>query len=108
MTIDYESSDVYRLVLEVTRGTSEKKSDFLIRIFKEGSNNAKVLKVADRISNMISLGFVNKPEFVERYTRETVDYIFPIAEQIDILMLKELQALVESRRTYSEIFAKKV
>jgi (p)ppGpp synthase/HD superfamily hydrolase len=107
MTIDYESSGVYRLVLEVTRRPSEKKSDFLIRIFQEGSDDAKVLKVADRISNMISLGFVNNPEFVERYTKETVDYVFPIAEQVDLLMLKELEALVQSRKKYSEIFAKK-
>lgn len=107
MSIDYESSEVYGLVLEVTRGPGEQKSNFLSRIFREGSDNAKVLKVADRISNMISLGFVNKPEFVERYTKETVDYVVPIAEQIDLLMLRELQSLVESRRKYSEIFAKK-
>ncbi|MDR2793710.1 MAG: hypothetical protein LBB61_08615 [Treponema sp.] len=108
ITIDYESPEVYQLVLEVTRRPDEKKSSFLTRILKEGSDNAKVLKVADRISNMISLGFVNKPEFIERYTKETVDYIFPIAEQIDLIMLKELESLVESRRKYSEIFAKEV
>jgi (p)ppGpp synthase/HD superfamily hydrolase len=108
LSIDFESSEVYQLVLEVTKGENEKKADFLTRILKVGSKRAKVLKVADRISNMISLGFVNRPEFVQRYTKETVDYIFPIAENVDTPMLKELKALVNSRRKYSEIFKKEV
>jgi (p)ppGpp synthase/HD superfamily hydrolase len=106
LSIDYESGEVYNLVLEVTKKEGEKKADFLIRILKEGSINAKILKVADRISNMISLGFVNRPDFVERYTQETVDYIFPIAEEVDAVMFDELKWLVDSRREYSQIFAK--
>ncbi|MDR2100984.1 MAG: hypothetical protein LBP43_00260 [Treponema sp.] len=99
-SIDYESPAVYDLVLEVTRFPGETKAEFLTRILESGSRNAKILKVADRISNMISLGFVINPEFINRYTEETVRYIFPIAEGVDRAMFTELQSLVASRRQY--------
>ena len=98
--VDFESSAVYDLVMEVTRSPDETKAEFLTRILETGSSQAKILKVADRISNMISLGFVVNTEFIHRYTEETVRYIFPIAEQADKAMLSELQSLVESRRKY--------
>ena len=99
-SIDYEGHEVYELVREVTKNPGETKPAFLTRILETGSQNAKILKVADRISNMISLGFVNDMEFVSRYTTETEQYVFPIAELVDKFMLKELQSLVESRRRY--------
>jgi (p)ppGpp synthase/HD superfamily hydrolase len=104
LSVDYESHDVYNLVLEVTRYPNETKPEFLTRIKNTGSRYAKILKVADRISNMISLGFVINPEFISRYTEETVQYIFPIAEDVDKAMLEELKSLVESRRKYVSVF----
>ncbi|MDR0377384.1 MAG: hypothetical protein LBH70_06270 [Spirochaetaceae bacterium] len=103
LAIDYESPAVYELVLEVTRHPDESKGDFLTRIKETGSLNAKILKVADRISNMISLGFVNDPKFIGRYTEETVRYIFPIAEEVDTAMLAELKSLVTSRKKYLSV-----
>jgi (p)ppGpp synthase/HD superfamily hydrolase len=100
LSIDYESHAVYDLVLEVTRFPGETKAEFLTRICEMGSRNARILKVADRISNMISLGFVINTEFVARYTDETEHYVFPIAESVDQAMLRELKSLVESRRAY--------
>jgi (p)ppGpp synthase/HD superfamily hydrolase len=100
LSIDYESHEVYNLVLEVTRNPGETKAEFLTRILEAGSHNAKLLKVADRISNMISLGYVNDMEFVKRYTDETEQFIFPIAEVANRYMLIELQNLVESRRKH--------
>ena len=100
LSIDFESPAVYELVLEVTRSPEEPKAEFLTRVFKKGSHKAKVLKVADRISNMIALGFVVHTEFIQRYTEETEQYIFPIAEEVDKAMLSELVSLVESRRKY--------
>lgn len=100
ISIDYESPAVYELMLEVSRRQGETKPDFLQRVRERGSNSAKILKVADRISNMISLGFVTNAEFIARYTDETVKYIYPIAEQVDKAMLSELEALVASRRKY--------
>jgi (p)ppGpp synthase/HD superfamily hydrolase len=104
-SIDYESAAVYDLVLEVTRFPEETKAEFLTRILESGSRNAKILKVADRISNMISLGFVINPEFINRYTEETVRYVFPIAEEVDKAMFTELRSLVESRKKYVLTFS---
>ncbi len=100
ISIDYESPAVYDLVLEVSRRADETKPEFLTRIREKGSRQAKVLKVADRISNMISLGFVTNAEFVARYADETARYINPIAEEVDKSMLRELESLVASRRAY--------
>ena len=108
LSIDYESPTVYDLVLEVTRVPGETKPDYLTRILNNGSDKAKILKAADRISNMISLGFVVNTEFVNRYTEETVQYIYPIAEQADKAMLKELKSLVESRRKYIDLLNKEM
>jgi len=100
LSIDFESHAVYNLVLEVTRRHGESKPDFLTRIKESGSRNAKILKVADRISNMISLGFVNNMEFVERYINETEKYLLPLAAEVDQNMHTELNDLVASRRKY--------
>jgi len=105
LSIDYESPAVYELVLEVSRRSDETKPEFLTRVREKGSRQAKVLKVADRISNMISLGFVTNFEFVARYTDETARYIYPIAEEVDQAMLRELESLVATRRVYLETCA---
>jgi (p)ppGpp synthase/HD superfamily hydrolase len=86
--------------MEVTRLPEETKPQFLTRILETGSRQAKVLKVADRISNMIALGFVVNVDFISRYTEETAQYIYPIAEQVDKSMLSELKSLVCSRKKY--------
>jgi len=100
LSIDDESAHVYRLVLEVTRRPIENKIDFLARIRDYGSMRAKVLKSADRISNMISLGYVTDVSFIKRYTDETENHVFPIARLADVRMLKELEQLVATRREY--------
>jgi (p)ppGpp synthase/HD superfamily hydrolase len=100
LEIDDESADVYKLVLEVTRRPIETKAEFLSRIREFGSDKARVLKSADRISNMISLGYVTDVAFVRRYTDETENLVFPIAELADERMLEELKELVATRREY--------
>jgi len=104
LSIDYESHAVYELIREVSRLPEETKATFLTRILRTGSHNAKVLKVADRISNMIALGFVNNMEFVKRYTDETEIYVVPIAKEVNKFMLEELNSLIESRKKYLEDF----
>ena len=100
LSIDFESPAVYELVLQVTRNPGETKPEYLSRVKESGSFNAKILKCADRISNMIALGFVTNTEFIARYTEETVKYVLPIAEEVDKNMVKELEDLVASRRKY--------
>ena len=102
LEIDSESGQVYDLVMEVTKLEGQSKPDYLKRIIQKGSHKAKVLKCADRISNMISLGFVTDPDFIERYCDETELYIFPIALEVNFDMYQELIQLVISRRQYLE------
>ena len=99
---DNEGPEVYKLVLEVTKQQGEPKNDFLRRIINEGSQKAKILKCADRISNMISLGFVTDPKFIERYCDETEFFILPIALEVDYNMYQELINLIITRRKYLE------
>lgn len=97
---DDESPEVYKLVLEVTRRPIETKEEFLGRIREFGSERSRILKSADRISNMISLGYVTDVQFIKRYTDETEAHVYPIAELVDPRMLEELHELVKTRREY--------
>jgi len=106
LSVDADSKAVYELVKEVSRINGETKPVFLTRIRESGSHNAKILKVADRISNMISVGFVNDLDFVERYINETEQYVLPIAREVSQYMVTELGDLIKSRRDYLEGFYK--
>lgn len=99
---DDEGEEVLKLVLEVTKKEGQPKNEYLRRIINEGSYRAKLLKCADRISNMISLGFVTDEKFIERYCDETEYFIFPIALEVDYNMYQELIDLVRTRRAYLE------
>jgi (p)ppGpp synthase/HD superfamily hydrolase len=94
--IDSDGPAVYDLVMEVTR-TDEPKPAYLERIMKSGSRNAKILKLADRISNLYSLGFVNEEAFVRKYLAETREHILPYADQINPDMYRELSDLLADR-----------
>lgn len=93
-----DGKQVLYLIKEVSKLDGEKKSDFLLRIKKTGSNGAKIIKVADRIDNITSLGQVNNMSFVVRYIRETEDYVYPIAEEVNKHMLQELKDMIFARR----------
>jgi (p)ppGpp synthase/HD superfamily hydrolase len=98
--IDADGPAVYELVMEVTirfvAGVREPKSEYLHRVL-HGSNNARILKLADRISNITALGFVHDVAFVKRYLRETSEHILPYAETINADMFRELSDLVKNR-----------
>jgi GTP pyrophosphokinase len=99
--IDGDGRAVYDLVMEVTlRGTGaakEPKSQFLLRVMQEGSRRAKLLKLADRISNITALGFVHDRAFVKRYLEETREYVLPYAQQVNADMFRELSDLIQNR-----------
>jgi len=94
--LDADGPAVYDLVMEVTR-VKESKSAFLERIMKTGSPSAKILKLADRLSNLYSLGFVNEEAFIRRYLAETKEFILPYAKQINPDMYRELSDLIADR-----------
>lgn len=99
--IDADGPAVYDLVMEVTirttGGIREPKSEYLLRVMQTASPRARVLKLADRISNLTALGFVHDVAFVKRYLHETRSWILPFAEQINPDMFRELSDLVENR-----------
>jgi GTP pyrophosphokinase len=99
--IDADGPAVYDLVMEVTirttGGIREPKSEYLLRVMQIASPRARVLKLADRISNLTALGFVHDVAFVKRYLHETRSWILPFAEQINPDMFRELSDLVENR-----------
>jgi (p)ppGpp synthase/HD superfamily hydrolase len=99
--IDADGPAVYDLVMEVTRrkvgGVPEEKSVFLRRIMQTGTPRARLLKLADRISNLTALGYVHEMPFIRRYIDETREHILPFAQQVNADMFRELSHLVESR-----------
>ena len=107
--IDHDGPAVYQLVMEVTirwvDGVREPKTEYLRRVMQQGTSRAKILKLADRISNLTALGFVNEASFVRRYVDETRACILPYAEAINPNMFRELTDLVESREQWLPLMA---
>jgi GTP pyrophosphokinase len=99
--IDADGPAVYQLVQEVSirkvEGVKEPKPVYLTRVMEAGTERARRLKLADRISNLVTLGFVNDLEFVERYLIETRTHILPHAAAVNEDMHRELRDLVENR-----------
>jgi len=99
--IDHQGHDVIALVEEVTRQPEETKIDYLEKILRHGSEKAKILKVADRISNITDLHLdIMIHQKMANYLEQTMDYIYPMAEQVNHFMAIELRDLVERRRMY--------
>lgn len=98
MTLDEDGPKVYDLVMEVTRQPDEPKADYLERILTQGSTNAKVLKCADRISNLTDLhSDTFDKEFIKKYIDETKKYVLPMAEEVNKHMHFELKDLIKKR-----------
>jgi (p)ppGpp synthase/HD superfamily hydrolase len=99
--LDADGPAVFALVNELTirviDGIKEVKPEYLLRIMQSGSPRARILKLADRISNLTALGFVHDVVFVKKYLDETRTCILPHAEQVNPDMFRELSDLVENR-----------
>jgi (p)ppGpp synthase/HD superfamily hydrolase len=99
IAIDKEASMVVDLVLEVTRANNENKDQYLQRILESGSINAKLLKIADRISNLTDLNSDSTSEDrIASYLNETEQFVVPMARQVNNYMVKELTDLIARRR----------
>ena len=98
MSLDEDGPQVYDLVIEVSRKNNESKPEFLKRILMEGTTTAKILKCADRISNIIDLhSDTFDKEFIKRYIEETKEYVIPMAAEVNSHMLFELKDLIKKR-----------
>jgi len=99
-SIDKDGQQVLELVLEVTRRKTENKEEFLKRILVEGSDSAKVLKCADRISNLTDLHpDIFDKEYIKNMLADTKKWVIPMAEKVNKDMLFELQDLLKRRET---------
>jgi (p)ppGpp synthase/HD superfamily hydrolase len=97
--IDTDGPKVVELVMEVTRRAEESKVAYLERIASCGSRSAKLLKCADRISNLTDLhrDTHDVHKFVD-YLDQTERYIIPMAIEVDENMALELADLLTNRR----------
>lgn len=97
--IDHEARQVVDLVLEVTRRKEETKQEYLQRVLDTGSVRAKVLKCADRISNLTDLHRDTHPDQkIFDYLDQTEQYILPMAQQVNPDLVIELTDLIARRR----------
>ena len=98
-SIDDQANSVVDLVLEVTRAKGMNKISYLKRILEKGSVNAKILKVADRISNLTDL---HRDQYSRKKMTEYLDqsekYVLPMAQQVNKNMAIELKDLIDKRR----------
>jgi GTP pyrophosphokinase len=102
--IDGQADQVLELVKEVTRPKDMKKADYLKRILEQGSRRAKLLKCADRISNLTDLHRdTHTEQKITDYLDQTEKYVIPMAREVNADMLIELTDLVRRRRKLVKI-----
>jgi GTP pyrophosphokinase len=116
--IDADGEKVLDLVTELTRDPKkETKKEYLERLIRHSSPQAKIVKLADRISNLTDLHiFVFPKEKTENYLNQTEELIYPMIPELlksDLPedqkkmireMRKEIEDLVYIRRTYIKEF----
>jgi len=80
------------------------KTTYLKRILEHGSTNAKILKVADRISNLTDL---HRDQYERKkmceYLDQTEKFVLPMAQQVNENMAIELRDLISLRRKQMRI-----
>ena len=99
LDLDSDGKAVTSLVLELTKDKNETKATYLQRILEKGTFDAKILKAADRISNLTD---INRSIFTDnkitQYLYETEEYVIPMAQQVNPNMVIELTDLIKKRR----------
>jgi len=99
LNADVEGSEVLTIVRELTRRPDESKTDYLIRIRDEASFKSKIIKLADRISNLTDINTdIFDYEFISRYIDETEKYLLPMAKEINENMYNELYDLIVRKK----------
>jgi len=100
LDLDEDGPSVIELIKEVTKSDDESKEEYLKRILETGSHRAKVLKCADRISNLTDLHLdTHTYGKISIYLDQTEKYIIPMALAVkNIDFVKELADLVIQRR----------
>jgi len=101
--LDSDGEKVTNLVLELTKDENESKATYLKRILEQGTFEAKILKVADRISNLTDINrSVFSDKRISNYLDETEQFVLPMARQVNQDMVVELTDLIKKRRLMIE------
>jgi len=96
--LDHDGYRVVSLVLEVTKGEDETKEEYLERL-QTASKDAKILKCADRISNLTDLHLdTHTNSKIASYLDQTEKYIIPLAKEVNPDFENELLDLISKRR----------
>lgn len=102
--IDGQADQVLELVKEVTRPETMPKAEYLKRILEHGTRRAKLLKCADRISNLTDLHRdTHSDQKITDYLDQTEKYVIPMAREVNKNMEIELTDLVKKRRQLVKI-----
>jgi (p)ppGpp synthase/HD superfamily hydrolase len=102
-----DGSKVVTLVEEVTKSPDVSKEEYLLKILNHGTKEAKILKVADRISNLTDLHLdVIIEEKMANYLVQSMNYIYPMALEVNKDMALEVKDLVERRAFFLETYRK--
>jgi len=100
INLDADGQAVYELVMEVTRHKGENKEDYLKRVLETGSERARILKCADRISNLTDLHTDTFDKgFIKKYIEETKNWVLPMVEKVNKDMHFELKDLIKRRES---------
>jgi hypothetical protein len=104
INLDSDGPEVYKLVMEVTRKNDETKDKYLERVLMHGSELARILKCADRLSNLTDLHTdIFDKQFVLKYIEETKKWVIPMAKQVNENMLLELKDIIRRRESNMKI-----
>lgn len=112
--IDPDGPMVLKIVKELSRNKlQQSKTEYLQNLLRNGSPEARIVKLADRISNLTDLHlFVFSKEDAQSYIEQTEQYILPMVsslldepipetqKRMVIEMGKELHDLIVIRRLY--------
>ncbi len=99
--IDGDGYKVVELVEELSIGTDETKVMYLERVMQGGTREAKIIKLADRISNLIDIQLGSFDVYkIKQTLDETETYILPFAEKVNKNMYLEMSDLINSRTKY--------
>jgi GTP pyrophosphokinase len=105
--IDEHGCDVYDLVMEVTKSKTESKVEYLKKIKETATIKAKILKVADRISNLPDLhNDIFDIPYMTKYLEDTELYVHPMALEVDTNMAIEVMDLIIKRREMISLIEK--